>query len=291
MCPVTPTPCSSCAARGRVWHVRDSFVSDRDTTLGLDRIDENLFACPTCGLRFSRRVEWATMFHDYDEYYYTRLDLPAPTRRVTVFRCPRCGATDAGPDESRSMVELTFMHCSGCGHGGLVDSWERDCDWQLEIDLSVDAADLPSHVAPLAPGAGIYDPVPVKAAEPGFGCAHCAGEDGPAAWNALHAVRVRTLIAEPHFGVEATQCACGQPFAVVFLERVGCQDRDDDQTWLALPLTADEWATLGECAVDQVPRQLEEFGRARRFLVRARTADGSLGAWWRTDGFAIGPHD
>lgn len=231
------------------------------------------------------------MFHDYDEYYYTRLDLPAPTRRVTVFRCPRCGATDARPDESRSRVELTFMHCSGCGHGGLVDSWERDCDWRLEIDVSVDATALPSHVAPLAPGAGLYDPVPAKAAGPGFGCAHCAGDDGPAAWTALHAIRVRAVIAEQHFGVEGTQCACGQPFAVVFLERVDWQHGDDDQTWLALPLTVAEWATLDTCGPDDVARQLTEMGRGRRFLVRARAASGSLDAWWRADGFAIGPHD
>lgn len=175
-------------------------------------------------------------------------DLPISTRRVKVVRCPRCGATDAGP-ESRSRADLTSMPCASCGH--------------------------------VAPGM----------ADAGFGCTRCAGEDGAAAWVALRGEHLRAIAAESHFGVDATRCACGQRFAIVFLERVDWLRGDDDQTWLALPLTAPESATLDACAADEVPRLLTEFGRTRRFLVRSRVADGSLGAWWRADGFAIGPHD
>ncbi len=79
------------------------------------------------------------------------------TRRVHVWRCPTCGSTDAGPNESRSALEFTYMQCNGCRSGGLVDSWQRDSDWSVEIDVPFHSAALPSHVAPLAPGEGFYE--------------------------------------------------------------------------------------------------------------------------------------
>lgn len=80
-----------------------------------------------------------------------------PTRRVHVWRCPKCGSTDAGPDESRSAYEFTFMQCNGCKTGGLVDSWQRDSDWSLAIDIPINATDVPAYVTPLAPGDGFYE--------------------------------------------------------------------------------------------------------------------------------------
>jgi DNA-directed RNA polymerase subunit RPC12/RpoP len=72
-------------------------------------------------------------------------------RLVTIVRCPRCGATDAGADEARSYYELTYMRCNGCGEGGLVDEWQIKDEWNVEIELAADATGLPSHVAPLKP--------------------------------------------------------------------------------------------------------------------------------------------
>lgn len=64
------------------------------------------------------------------------------------------------------MYELTFMHCNACGEGGLVDSWERDFDWVVEIDVAADATEVPSHVSPLGPGMGLHDRAPATSEAP-----------------------------------------------------------------------------------------------------------------------------
>lgn len=66
-------------------------------------------------------------------------------------RCPECGATDAGADESRSIADLTYMQCNACGNGDLVDHWQIGHDWNLEIE-HVEGHELPEHVEPLPPG-------------------------------------------------------------------------------------------------------------------------------------------
>jgi hypothetical protein len=177
-----------------------------------------------------------------------------------VFRCPQCGSTDAGPDESRSAYDFTYMECKACGHGGLVDSWERDGEWWV-----------PS----------------AKAA----GCPRCSGEDAVAAWEALHANRVRTFVQESHFSVQITACVCGQHHAVVFTERIDWQGGEDDQTWLAVPVFPADLEALAAAGEDEVSGVLTRLAGDRRFLVRSYPARGSLTAWWRMSGFAIGPHD
>ncbi len=258
---MTTSRCAACASRERVTSLRNNFIGPCDTTLGLRHVEGDLYACPACDVRYRREVEEATMFHDYDMYYFTRLDPPAPPKETRVCRCPKCGSTEARADESRSRTEFTHMQCDACGHGGLFDSCRRDEEWFADVEV------------------------------PGLGCARCAGADAAAAWTAMQAQRLAARVEESHFSVRFTQCSCGQRFAVVFTERIDWKGGEDDQTWLVLPIRADEHAKLMACGENDVPRLVTEIGRGRRFLVRSFPTGGALSAWWRDDGFAIGPHD
>ncbi|MCK6545523.1 hypothetical protein L6R52_06610 [Myxococcota bacterium] len=248
-----------------------------------------------------------------------------PPGKVTVLRCPRCGSTDAIWDEPRSILEFTYMHCNTCGEGGLCDSWERDFDWYVEIELP-EGAPIPERVAPLPPHhwfhartthedapavapaalASAAPPSPAIVASPappspaivaslaaesrGFGCARCWGDDAPAAWTELDGVRGRALVGEDHFGVDVKQHACGQRFAVVFTERRNWTS-DDDQTWTIVPITPEDDAALTTCPTGQVARTLVALAAARRFLVCTAPLRTPPEAWWRPSGFVIGPHD
>jgi hypothetical protein len=233
--------------------VRDNFTGDVDVTLGLRNLGGGVVDCPACGQRYRHEMEPSTYFHDYDMHYYLKL---ATTR---VCRCPACGSTSARADETRSRLEFTFMACDACGESGLVDSWQRDLEWFVDLELPVVNPKPPDRVR----------------------CARCADENGETAWKASQARRLSSPVQEPHFGVDLTQCACGQRFAVVFTERVAWAGGEDDQTWLAVPVDAEEQARI-----EKTPREVEAIARGRRFLLRTRD-----GIHWRDRGFAIGPHD
>lgn len=126
---------------------------------------------------------------------------------------------------------------------------------------------------------------------PAFGCGRCWGDDVAVAWEAINGRRLRALVEESHLGIRLSACDCGQPFAVVFTERIDWRGGDDDQTWLAVPLHDDEVTALGEAPADGVGGRLVSMVRGRRFLVRAHPTGGERQSWWRQDGFAIGPHD
>jgi hypothetical protein len=284
---VTVPPCATCSARDRLTEVRDNFMGPVDTTLGLTPIGNELYACPECGLRYRRTLDLATRFHDYDQYLFSKLDGPAGTKRVFVIRCPQCGSTSAGADESKSAYDFTYMQCQSCDHGGLVDSWERDFDWKVEIEVPADAPYVPSRLPPLAPGEGLYESMRA----PAFGCARCAGEDAAAAWEATQSKRGPSLVQESHFSIRLTECSCGQAFVVVFTERIDFHNGEDDQDWLVLPVTPAERSKLAAASEAELPRLVTELGRERRFLVRSFPTGGSISAGWRIGGFAIGPHD
>lgn len=203
------------------------------------------------------------------------------TKRVSAWRCPKCGSTKAGPDESQSAYELTYMACSSCGHGGLHDSWERDFDWLTQIEIDADTGVIPDVVPPLAPGKGVYDQP-----EAPRGCERCFASDAGQAYDALTTNREATLEQQSHYSMEVTSCPCGQTWCVVFMERVDWRAGEDDQTWVCVPLTADQVGGLTRSSTDQRPSYLRVVTEGRRFLVRDR---GS--AWWRDGGFSIGPHD
>lgn len=236
------TPCAACAARKPVSDVRDNFMGGVDLTLGLRDLGGGVFDCPACGQRYRHAMDPATRFHDYDTHVYTKLT----TSRVC--RCPVCGSTSARPDEERSRLEFTFMTCEACGHGGLVDSWERDLEWFVDLELPV----------------GGKPPERVR-------CGRCGDEDAEIAWKAAHARRLSSPIHEAHFGVDLTRCACGQRFAVVFTERVAWSGGEDDPTWLAVPVSAEELARI-----EKAPKDVEALTRGRRFLLRTRD-----GVQWR----------
>ena len=289
-------PCATCAARDRDTEVRDNFIRKVDTTLGLTPLGNELYACPTCGLRYRRTVDEATQFHDYDQYCFSKLDGPAGTKFVSVIRCPKCGSTYAGADESKSAYEFTYMQCLSCHYGALVDSWERDFDWTVEIEVPADAKGPPTRLPPLAEGEGLYESMrktraPKAAPAPAFGCARCAGEDAAAAWEAMQSKRGPSLVQESHFSIRITECSCGQAFVVVFTERMDFNNGEDEQDWLAVPLTSEERSKLTAASEAELPGLVTKLGRERRFLVRSYPPGAGISAWWRTGGFMIGPHD
>lgn len=207
-------------------------------------------------------------------------------KRVSVWRCPKCGSTRAGPDESQSAYELTYMACLSCGHAGLFDSWERNADWLTKIDLDADTDVIPDVLPPLAPGKGIYDEP-----EQPRGCERCFASDAGEAYDALTANRETMLEQESHFSMQVTSCRCGQKWCVVFTERVDWRAGEDDQTWVCVPLTVDQVRGLQNSETDKRASYLQVVTKGRRFLVREFPTGGCISAWWRDSGFAIGPHD
>jgi len=124
-----------------------------------------------------------------------------------------------------------------------------------------------------------------------LGCARCTGSDAAAAWAAMRTENLGVLVDESHFGVQLLACSCGQRFAVVFTERIDWQGGEDDQTWLALPVSPGEAAELTASGEAEVPALLGRLGQGRRFMVRSFPTGGEIGVWWRQGGFEIGPHD
>jgi hypothetical protein len=123
-----------------------------------------------------------------------------------------------------------------------------------------------------------------------FGCPACAGDDAAAAWEAIRGRR-DSLAEDSHFGVSLGACACGQLHVVVFAERIDWAGGEDDQTWLALPVTAEEVELLRSLPEDRLEAAIVGLGSARRFLVRSFPTGGSLGTWWRDGGLVIPRHD
>jgi hypothetical protein len=66
-------------------------------------------------------------------------------------RCPQCGSTDAGSDESQSFIDLTWMQCGDCGHGELQDHYQISFDWNADIEMT-EHEELPEYIKPLEPG-------------------------------------------------------------------------------------------------------------------------------------------
>lgn len=71
--------------------------------------------------------------------------------KKTVCRCPTCGSTTAYCDESRSIVDLSFMTCPACGNGGLNDPWQVSEDWLVDIELA-EGQEVPATLPGLKDG-------------------------------------------------------------------------------------------------------------------------------------------
>lgn len=119
---------------------------------GLLLISGELFVCQACGARHRRTVDPA------GAEVFTSLEAP-PLVRVRLVRCPRCGSTDAGSDESRSIADITCMRCNACGHEEFVDSWQISFDWNVTRELP-EGTGVPPRVAPLDPAQALCAPPP-----------------------------------------------------------------------------------------------------------------------------------
>lgn len=291
--------CSACAMRDASTTVRDNGMGSVDLTMGLEELGNQLFACRTCGQRYERTEDLSEapfLFRDYDLLHYRKLE-PVLTRAAppaqasppprppvedkgSYPRCPRCHSWDVAFEP---VYELTRLTCRGCGHDAFVDWTERD-EWDA-LEQDREAARRAEREKPAAVPPPVFAEV-ARLERPG--CARCAGPDATAAWAALHAVHEASPVREVHFGIDVKRCACGQPWVVVFAERVDYRDGDDDQTWLAVPVTNAEVAVLTTCEPSRLSRAVAELGRDRRFLLRS---NASGPASWREGGFAIPPHD
>lgn len=96
--------------------------SARDTADGLELVVANIYRCRSCGSRWQRTA-----------------DAVCRLEKVFVYRCPKCGSTDAFCDESRSVVDISCMSCRECGNENFCDSWQRDREWVAEVELPVGA--------------------------------------------------------------------------------------------------------------------------------------------------------
>jgi len=123
------------------------------------------------------------------------------------------------------------------------------------------------------------------------GCARCNAAELEAAWDSQHAEAIHVLVQESHFSIRITACSCGQRFVTVFTECIDWRGGEDDQTWLALPVTADEAASLVATREGQLVGVVSALAVGRRFMMRRFPTGGSMTLSWHHGGFVIGPHD
>lgn len=85
--------------------------------------------------------------------------------------------------------------------------------------------------------------------------------------------------------MHAAVCTCGQPFVVVFTERVDFHGGEDTQVELAVSVSPEELRQL-KAAGEALTSTLTRLVQGRRFLVKRTGVEPR----WREDGFAIGPY-
>lgn len=302
------TPCATCAARSTHSTVRDNGMGGVDTTLGLDALGDELWACRDCGQRYRRSFELSEpphWFSDYDLYFFNKVEpllvAPAISRptpalppvaqarpaATLVFRCPKCRSLEVGCNEQKSAYEFSYLECAACGHGELVDWMDRDA-WVITVQDREDsvAGLVTPPAAPVISQSSESQSPPLQGLE--LGCVMCTGDDAELAWDSMETHHLRSLVQEAHFRIELKRCFCEQYFAVVFTERTVFTVGTADQTWLAVPITDAERARLEAHDPSARPGILGACARHRRFLRRSRDAPA---ASWCEAGFAIFPHD
>jgi hypothetical protein len=274
------TACPTCALRDATTTVRDNGMGSVDRTLGLDDRGGGIFACPTCGQRYERTEDLSEapfLFRDYDLYHFRKLEPVLPSKpsqppaenEGSDLRCPKCRSRDVAFEP---LYDVSKLECRACGNYAYVD-WTDGDAWD-----SAEQQPKPAPPRGLAGAGQLMSP----------GCTRCGSRDATTAWASLHALHVASPVREVHFGIDVKRCACGQPWVVVFTERVDHRGGEDDQTWLAVPVTSVEVSVLTTCAPSRVSQGVAELGRDRRFLLRSNTLPA---AEWRDSGFTILPHD
>ena len=73
--------CVKCVERGDSGYLREPYFYDErfDPTWGLEKEAEDVYRCAVCGTRFARAHSESSMYHDYDDYTFTRIAVPAAT--------------------------------------------------------------------------------------------------------------------------------------------------------------------------------------------------------------------
>ena len=126
------------------------------------------------------------------------------------------------------------------------------------------------------------------------GSCACVGSDSVAALHAIRkAGRIAELVDESHFTVSIRRCAqCGQHFLWIFCERIDWADGDDPQTWMVVPVSADEAQRLITANVEADEDFIREIiGNERRFLYYDIPKGAAETLAWKTRTLFIPGHD
>lgn len=125
-----------------------------------------------------------------------------------------------------------------------------------------------------------------------FGCGECWVESADETWRARAKLeREKDLIDESHFHVMVMKCRhCAQPFLSVFFETIDWTDGDDPQSWVLIPITESENATLALAGAELEEKAIYRIGVGRRSLLRDAPKGMSPTCFWRT-GIPMRMHD
>lgn len=122
----------------------------------------------------------------------------------------------------------------------------------------------------------------------------CLGADGPDARDAIRqGPRIAELADASHFGAAISRCSrCSQHFLTLFCETVDWADGDDPQTWLAVPVTAEEAERLRAANVaGNESAVLSVLLGERRYLVNDMPKGAPATLAWITGPLYVPPHD
>lgn len=122
----------------------------------------------------------------------------------------------------------------------------------------------------------------------------CVADDPVSAKAAIRkAEHIIRLVDESHFGVSISRCKqCTQHFVTLFCERVDWADGDDPQTWVAVPVSADEVQRFraADIAADEYAI-LDIVSGDRRFLYHDMPKGAAEKLVWKTGPLFVPGHD
>ncbi len=257
-------------------------------------------ACPDCG-RWYLRTRTNAVAPGLRPVVVARA-APVMTEPVQVLRCPSCGSTRVTENTWPLLLgDEVRLACDACHREDSVVYPARD-GWITLLDLPKGQRVLPDFIALADEGPAVAverpaprtpapapQPAPVKAEPepraPPAGCPRCTGASAGDAWAAVKGSATHTFANEPHYGVHATRCACGQPFVFVFTERVDYQDGFDTQVELAVALWSEELGELQGMG-SAVGTKLTRLAQGRPFLMKSTGNEPR----WVDRGFSIGPY-
>lgn len=115
-----------------------------------------------------------------------------------------------------------------------------------------------------------------------FGCDRCFQGDAATVWANRAFEHVAELVDDIHFGIRLMRCrSCGGACVKIFMEEVDWVGGDDGQTWIVVPLLADELEELRWAGETVSTRRIEAMSTGRRCLVVDYPTGGEKSCWWR----------